>query len=66
MGYYIYASLLDGKPTLKIVDADSRKTCMQWHCETVGLDNREEQHEIQRLFRELLLLSCKQNLTNPL
>ncbi len=66
MGYYIYASLLDGKPNLKIVDADSQKTCMQWHCEKLGQDNSEEQHEIQRLFRQLLLLSCKQNLSNSL
>lgn len=66
MGYQIYASLLDGKPNLKIVDIDSQKTCMQWHYEKSGQDNNEEQQEIQRLFRELLLLSCKQNLSNTI
>ncbi|MDO9319891.1 MAG: hypothetical protein Q7V56_17085 [Gammaproteobacteria bacterium] len=32
MGYLIYASLDNGKSTLKVVDAVTRKTCLNWHC----------------------------------
>lgn len=32
MRYLIYASLDNGKPTLKVVDAVTRKTCLNWHC----------------------------------
>lgn len=65
MGYFIYASLVEGKPNLKIVDASSQQTCVNWHYEKDGDnvgDRYADRQEIQRLFRELLLLTCKQNL----
>ncbi|MDX1490161.1 MAG: hypothetical protein R3332_02670 [Pseudohongiellaceae bacterium] len=62
MGYLIYASLHDGKPTLEIKDADSERTCVSWCNKQSGNDEGEDRREFQRLFRELLLLSCKQKL----
>lgn len=62
MGYLIYASLQEGKPKLEIVDAQSERTCMSWHYEQDLDKELENRNEFQRLFRELLLLSCKQKL----
>jgi hypothetical protein len=63
MGYLIYASLLEGKPKLEIKDADSERTCMSWSYEPEQRDDAVDKQEFQRLFRDLLLLSCKQKLT---
>lgn len=61
MGYFIYASLDNGNPCLRVVDADSHKLCLNWHCQA-GPDSDETsvQRELQRLFRDLLLVSCQQ------
>lgn len=68
MGCFIYASLIEGKPNLKIVDARSQQTCVNWHydrdAEGDTGDKSAARQEIQRLFRELLLLTCKQNLAS--
>ncbi len=64
MGYYIYAWLDNGNPQLKIVDVKSKSTCMRWsyqHSDTNGLNDKKE---IQRLFRDLLLLTCRQEMKN--
>ncbi len=64
MGYYIYASLDEGKPCLQVVDAESRQTCLSWHCDCApGLDEKRASEEMHRLFRKLLLLSCQQELS---
>mgnify|MGYP000051803998 FL=1 len=72
-GYFIYASLHQGRPALEIVDADSRQVCLQWEYghsasqqtlperDNPAVDELSES-EIQRLFRRLLLLSCRQSL----
>ena len=73
-GYFIYASLHQGRPALEIVDADSRQVCLQWEyghaasqCAGADHDNHMpadlSESEIQRLFRRLLLLSCRQTLS---
>lgn len=63
MGYLIYASLLDGKPNLEIKDADTERTCVSWRYGQEQRDDEVDRQEFQRLFRDLLLLSCKQKLT---
>ncbi len=64
MGYYIYAWLEKGNPQLQIVDAQSESVCVTWSFQ--GPDGREsgDKKEIQRLFRDLLLLTCKQEQNN--
>lgn len=73
-GYFIYASLHQGRPALEIVDVDSRQVCLQWEYGHAASHQQEDQHEndlpqdlseseIQRLFRRLLLLSCRQSLS---
>ena len=58
-GYLINAKLHDGKPVLEVLDAESRQICLTWDCPSVhdasGLD-------MQNLFRQLMLLSCRQSL----
>jgi len=63
MGYYIYASLDEGRPRLKVIDSDSQRTRLDWSCHCrPGLDERETAQELHRLFSKLLLLSCQQRL----
>jgi len=64
MGYYIYAWLENGNPQLQIVDTQSESVCVTWSYQDpdhVGLGDKKE---IQRLFRDLLLLTCKQEMNN--
>lgn len=64
-GYYIYAKVHDGRPTLQVVDADSSKVCLQWSypAQEVATDEASDR-EIHDLFRQLMLLTCKQTLNN--
>jgi len=63
MGFHIYATLNDGRPCLRVVDAETRKTCLHWCCDCQpGTDQQAAQKEIHRLFSKLLLLSCQQEL----
>ena len=63
MGYKIEAFLDNGKPALKIYDIAMQSLCLSWtfHGESGEVSSRSE---IQRLFRELLLLTCKQDMHN--
>lgn len=63
MGYHIYAWLDDGRPKLRVVDAGSQSVCLDWSYEAGSGEQAEARKEIQRLFRELLLLTCRQSLT---
>ena len=63
MGYQIEAFLDAGRPALKIYDIDKNALCLSW-CYQGECEDPESQNEIQRLFRELLLLTCKQDLHN--
>lgn len=63
MGYQIYAWLDDGRPKLRIVDAGSRSVCLDWSYGGGDPRGAEADKEIQRLFRELLLLTCRQSLS---
>lgn len=63
MGYYIYAWLDNGNPQLQVVEAKSNAVCISWSYQ--ASDNEVyERKEIQRLFRDLLLLTCKQEMGN--
>ncbi|MCH9696643.1 MAG: hypothetical protein K0U68_00920 [Gammaproteobacteria bacterium] len=59
MGYYIYAWLDNGSPRLKVVNALSNTECINW---TYQAESNSDKKEIQRLFKELLLLTCQQDL----
>ncbi|NOR69082.1 MAG: hypothetical protein GQ532_05215 [Methylomarinum sp.] len=62
MGYYLYAWLENGKPQLQIVEAKSKSICLSWSYQAT--DKNCDRKEIQRLFRNLLLLTCKQEIGN--
>ncbi len=62
MGYRIFAWLDDGRPTLRIVDARSNTECLSWRLQSEDASASGGQKEVQRLFRDLLLLSCRQRL----
>jgi len=63
MGYHIYAWLDEGQPKLRIVDAGSESVCLDWSFQSGQVRDPEARKEIQRLFRDLLLLTCRQNLS---
>ncbi len=64
MGYYIYAWLEKGKPQLQIIDAKSNSVCLSWSYQLSINEKNGDKKAIQRLFRQLLLLTCKQELSN--
>jgi hypothetical protein len=59
-GYFIYANIHDGKPSLQVVDADSQRTCLEWEGREVRPELSDQ--DLRELFRRLLLLSCRQKL----
>ncbi len=63
MTYQINAWLEDGQPQLQILDSQSQSICMSWSYQP-SPEEDQNKHEIQRLFRELLLLTCKQQATH--
>jgi hypothetical protein len=68
--FHIYASLEDQMPTLKVIDAESQKVILFWQYNPKNKSNNGTQHkendrkEIQHLFKELILLTCKQQAVN--
>lgn len=64
MGCHIYASLVDGLPTLEIVDIDTQKTLLEWRYRNQDESSTFDNHEVQRLFHKLILLSCRQQAGN--
>ncbi|MCI0667797.1 MAG: hypothetical protein L0Y43_07065, partial [Methylococcaceae bacterium] len=64
MGYYIYAWLEHGDPRLRVVDARTGSICLHWDYHDAGRSNASDKKEIQRLFRDLLLLTCRQESQN--
>lgn len=64
MGYYIYAWLEKGRPQLQIVDVETESICVTWSYHDKTDWDHKDKKEIQRLFRDLLLLTCKQELNN--
>ncbi|WP_196139040.1 hypothetical protein [Aliikangiella sp. G2MR2-5] len=60
MGYKIEAFLDQGRPALRIYDINQHSLCLSW----VYQGEAENNSEIHKLFRQLLLLTCKQDLHN--
>ncbi|TQV88103.1 hypothetical protein [Aliikangiella coralliicola] len=63
MGYQIEAYLDNGKPSLKIYDLEQNALCLSWTYSGKSSEKRSKQ-EVHQLFRELLLLTCKQDIHN--
>lgn len=63
MGFQIEAFLDDGKPSLKIYDLQRQALCLSWTYNNSNSEPRSQQ-EVHQLFRELLLLTCKQDMHN--
>ena len=64
MGYYIYAWFEDGIPQLQIVDANSGSVCISWKYHNDDLLEINDKKQMQKLFKDLLLLTCKQEINN--
>lgn len=64
MSFHINAWLENGEPQLQIIDAQSRNVCMSWSYKPKSGTDQSNKNEIQKLFRELLLLTCKQEMSN--
>lgn len=65
-GYLIHTHLKEGRPCLRIVDAESGQECLHWCCErSPGAEEKTAQQEMHRLVSKLLLLSCQQTLRGP-
>lgn len=64
MGYYIYAWLEHGNPRLRVIDVKTGSICLRWDYRTTRPFKFSDKKEIQRLFRDLLLLTCKQENRN--
>lgn len=64
MGHRIYAWLEEGKPRLRIYDAESGNLTVSWDYQGKQGAGEPQRQEIQRLFKQLLLLTCKQEMAN--
>lgn len=64
MGYYIYAWLEHGDPRLRVVDVQTGSICLRWDYRSSDRLTSSDKKEIQRLFRDLLLLTCRQESRN--
>jgi hypothetical protein len=64
MSYYINAWLENGDPRLQIIDAQSKSVCVSWDYLAPKNAENKDKNEIQRLFKELLMLTCKHKVTN--
>ena len=61
-----HTHLKEGRPCLRIVDAESGQECLHWCCECPpGAEEETAQQEMHRLVSKLLLLSCQQTLCSP-
>ncbi len=64
MGYNIYAWFENGNFQLQIVDAKTESVCVSRSYQGQSYVGFGDKKEIQKLFRELLLLTCKQEMRN--
>ena len=63
MSYHIYASVSDGMPCLLIRDSVTGRIVLHWTGDGATSALKGEP-ETRRLFRQLLLLSCRQEIAN--
>ncbi len=65
MSFHIYAWLENGNPRLKVIEPKSGTTYLSWcYQDTHEGKKSADKKEIQRLFKDLLLLTCKQEMKN--
>lgn len=66
MSFQIYAWLDNGQPRLQIIETLSGVTYLSWrYQEEAGKNSKpKDKKEIQRLFKDLILLTCKQEMQN--
>jgi hypothetical protein len=66
MSFDIDARIENGRPSLRILDADSRCVRLAWTCPCGDAPGASaESLALQQLFRELFLLSLLDKLTDP-
>lgn len=63
MSWHINAWLEAGRPRLQVTEAGSQNPVLDWTCRS-GDAQVDDPCELKRLFRELILLSCKQEAAN--
>lgn len=66
VSFHIYAWLESGNPRLQVIEAQSGAIHFSWqYQEDKGSGHKpKDKKEIQRLFQNLLLLTCKQEIKN--
>lgn len=65
MAYQIEAYIKDGMPTLNIWDYNNHELCMTWtYDEKMKEKTACSNSEVQSLFRKLLLLTLKDDISN--
>ncbi len=66
MSFQIYAWLDNGQPRLQIIETQSGAIHLSWrYKDDAGENNKpKDKKEIQRLFKDLILLTCKQEIKN--
>ncbi|RLA24210.1 MAG: hypothetical protein DRQ61_01660 [Gammaproteobacteria bacterium] len=65
MSFHIYAWLENGIPRLQVIEAHSGAIYLSWRYQETNQDSQPKgKKEIQRLFKDLLLLTCKQEMKN--
>jgi hypothetical protein len=65
MSYQIEAFLENGNPSLKIWDSKDHSLCLSWTYRGNEINKSQEiKKEVHRLFRQLLLLTLKEDVNN--
>ncbi len=65
MSYHIEAYLDQGNPTIKIWDSEKQALHLNWSYRASEADHNDKlQKEVHQLFRQLLLLTLKQDVKN--
>lgn len=64
MSWHIYAWLEAGRPRLQVTEAGTENPVLDWTCRSSEGEQGVDPCELKRLFRELILLSCRQEAAN--
>ena len=65
MSCRIEACIENGKPSLKIWNSSDQSLCLSWrYGENNSGETAQSQNEVHRLFRQLLLLTLKDDVSN--
>ena len=64
MSFHINACLVDGIPRLELFDSQTGDCRLQWQYNPDSPDHDAGGAEVQRLFHQLILLTCQQETAN--